>query len=360
MKRITFFYVFLFCVSAQAQVNFVKITNLDEAFKQARRENKLIFIDAYTDWCGWCKELDKKVFALPVIGDSMNRHFIATRLEMEQDSIGIMLARKYAVTGFPEGIVLNADGDLVYRIHGYSPPAYYAKSIADAANPEKHMKAGGYSRSFNIAYPAFYLDALPDKGVKKKWPDTAVLNTYLSKQADLSSEQNWVVMKRFYSQMNLTQYQRVLNGKKTFLEKFGVEEYEDLVHNLLSVRIQACVKDTDMACVLKYLDELEANVRNGRQSRTYYIENFYSKNGMWEKLATHITGQLPDSTYAANRSNLNDKAWTLYEESDDKHAPELVNNDAYGEGWMIKLTGFNQEEVGGLMKVEDYKKLVGA
>lgn len=41
-------------------------------------------------------------------------------------------------------------------------------------------------------------------------------------------------------------------------------------------------------------------------------------------------------------------------------APELVNNDAYGEGWMIKLTGFNQEEVGGLMKVEDYKKLVGA
>lgn len=41
-------------------------------------------------------------------------------------------------------------------------------------------------------------------------------------------------------------------------------------------------------------------------------------------------------------------------------APELVNSDAYGQGWMIKLTGFNQDEVAGLMNAADYKTLVGA
>ena len=41
-------------------------------------------------------------------------------------------------------------------------------------------------------------------------------------------------------------------------------------------------------------------------------------------------------------------------------SPELVNSDAYGEGWMVKITGFNQEEVSGLMNVTDYKTLVGA
>lgn len=41
-------------------------------------------------------------------------------------------------------------------------------------------------------------------------------------------------------------------------------------------------------------------------------------------------------------------------------APELVNNDPYGEGWMIKLTGFSQGEVDGLMKPADYRSLVGA
>jgi glycine cleavage system H protein len=41
-------------------------------------------------------------------------------------------------------------------------------------------------------------------------------------------------------------------------------------------------------------------------------------------------------------------------------APELVNSDAYGEGWMVKITGFIQEEGSGLMNVTDYKALVGA
>lgn len=41
-------------------------------------------------------------------------------------------------------------------------------------------------------------------------------------------------------------------------------------------------------------------------------------------------------------------------------APELVNSDAYGQGWMVKLTGFSQDEVSGLMNATDYKALVGA
>jgi glycine cleavage system H protein len=41
-------------------------------------------------------------------------------------------------------------------------------------------------------------------------------------------------------------------------------------------------------------------------------------------------------------------------------APELVNSDPYGEGWMISLTGFDAAEVSGLMSAAAYKELVGA
>lgn len=41
-------------------------------------------------------------------------------------------------------------------------------------------------------------------------------------------------------------------------------------------------------------------------------------------------------------------------------APELVNSDPYGEGWMITLTGFNAAEVSGLMNSADYKSLLEA
>lgn len=41
-------------------------------------------------------------------------------------------------------------------------------------------------------------------------------------------------------------------------------------------------------------------------------------------------------------------------------APELVNSDAYGQGWMIKMTGVSQEEVSGLLSADAYTALVGA
>ncbi|GAB5557816.1 MAG: glycine cleavage system protein GcvH [Schleiferiaceae bacterium] len=40
-------------------------------------------------------------------------------------------------------------------------------------------------------------------------------------------------------------------------------------------------------------------------------------------------------------------------------APEVVNSDPYGEGWMIKLAIANQDEVGELMSADEYKDLVG-
>jgi glycine cleavage system H protein len=41
-------------------------------------------------------------------------------------------------------------------------------------------------------------------------------------------------------------------------------------------------------------------------------------------------------------------------------APESVNNDPYGKGWMIKIKITNTDELSGLLNVDDYKKLIGA
>lgn len=40
--------------------------------------------------------------------------------------------------------------------------------------------------------------------------------------------------------------------------------------------------------------------------------------------------------------------------------PELVNNDPYGDGWMVKVTLSDASEVDGLLNADDYKALVGA
>jgi glycine cleavage system H protein len=42
------------------------------------------------------------------------------------------------------------------------------------------------------------------------------------------------------------------------------------------------------------------------------------------------------------------------------NSPELVNSDAYGEGWMIKCSIANSSELDGLMKADAYKSLINA
>ncbi len=43
-----------------------------------------MFIDVYTEWCGWCKKMDASTFKHPVIVDLMNKHFYAVKLDAEQ------------------------------------------------------------------------------------------------------------------------------------------------------------------------------------------------------------------------------------------------------------------------------------
>ena len=61
---------------------------LDEVQAAMKRQPKKVYIDMYTDWCGWCKVMDRKTFSNKHVISYMNEHFYAVKLNAEQrDSI---------------------------------------------------------------------------------------------------------------------------------------------------------------------------------------------------------------------------------------------------------------------------------
>ena len=44
---------------------------------------KKIFIDVYTDWCGWCKKMDAETFNNPEVAAYMQAHFYMVKLDGE-------------------------------------------------------------------------------------------------------------------------------------------------------------------------------------------------------------------------------------------------------------------------------------
>lgn len=47
------------------------------------KEPRKIVIDVYTDWCGWCKKMDKSTFSDPEVARLVNKHFYAVKLDAE-------------------------------------------------------------------------------------------------------------------------------------------------------------------------------------------------------------------------------------------------------------------------------------
>ena len=62
----------------------VKWITFEEAIKKSKTEKRPIFIDVYTDWCGWCKVMDKNTFNEPQVAKLLNEKFYAVKFDAEQ------------------------------------------------------------------------------------------------------------------------------------------------------------------------------------------------------------------------------------------------------------------------------------
>lgn len=103
----------------------------DEGLKIAAQNKKPLMVDFYTDWCGYCKKLDKTTYADPTVAKYVKEHFVAVKINAEsKESInlptgktnGAAIARSFGVTGYPAIWFLEPDGKKINFYPGYAPP----------------------------------------------------------------------------------------------------------------------------------------------------------------------------------------------------------------------------------------------
>lgn len=90
--------------------------SLGDALDRARAENRLVMVDVYTDWCGWCKKLDRETYGDLRVAAAL-RDVISIRVNAEKG--GEAVAATYRVRGFPTVLFLSGSGDVVKKVEGY-------------------------------------------------------------------------------------------------------------------------------------------------------------------------------------------------------------------------------------------------
>ncbi|HET7451459.1 MAG TPA: thioredoxin fold domain-containing protein [Thermoanaerobaculia bacterium] len=105
------------------------------ARREAAPRHALVVVDFYTDWCGWCRVLDRVVYPDPEVRRELDR---AVFLRLDAEGEGAEAARRYGVDGFPTIVFIDASGREVGRIRGFLPAPLFAaraRAILDGTGP---------------------------------------------------------------------------------------------------------------------------------------------------------------------------------------------------------------------------------
>ena len=116
-------------------VNFQDLT-YEEALQKAKAENKWVFVDCYTSWCGPCKMMADKIFPQKEAGDYFNPLFVCVKYDMEKGE-GLELAKKFDIQSYPTFVILNSEGVVRQKLMGSSELDEFIERVKKAlANTE--------------------------------------------------------------------------------------------------------------------------------------------------------------------------------------------------------------------------------
>lgn len=158
-----------------------------EALEKAKAEDKLVFVDSYTTWCGPCIKMAKNVFTQESVGNFFNENFINLKLDMEKED-GISFGHKYPVKAYPTLQFIDGEGKVVKKIQG-GQQAEGLISLGEAAL-KLNDKSGKYAEKYDEGNREYdlvlqYVKALNMAGK----PSLKISNDYLNSQPDITEEQ---------------------------------------------------------------------------------------------------------------------------------------------------------------------------
>jgi len=115
------------------------VHDLDSALNLAKTENKPIFIDFFTSWCGPCKVMTNEVFPQEKVGNFFNQQFINCKIQCDDKGIGVELGKKYLVYAYPTLMFLDPNGELIHAAAGSLSADEFIDLAKIAINPEKNL-----------------------------------------------------------------------------------------------------------------------------------------------------------------------------------------------------------------------------
>lgn len=139
MKKIfliAFFSCLSFAVQAQEKITWMKF---EDAVAANQANPKMLLVDVYTDWCGWCKKMDALTFKDPEVIEYINEGFYAVKLNAEDTNRTFeFMGKKYSeaemaaamrVRSYPNFVIIDPTLKNITQLPGYREPDQFLEGL---------------------------------------------------------------------------------------------------------------------------------------------------------------------------------------------------------------------------------------
>ena len=193
------------------------------ALSQAKSSGKLLFVDAFTSWCGPCKLMAKNVFTQNGVADFFNANFVNFAVDTEKGE-GVEVRERYKIEVYPTFLLIDGNGDEVFRVVGEHSGESFIELFRNGMNPEnsvsamkKKFEAGERDQAFVARYVQLLARANQREEMDK------VLEGYFRAMPvkDICEPGNWALYSRYVTGLRMPLYRLMVENAGEFRRYLG-------------------------------------------------------------------------------------------------------------------------------------------
>ncbi|MET6997470.1 thioredoxin fold domain-containing protein [Chitinophaga defluvii] len=335
MKKALLFALLLpfFAVAQDKGIHFEHGLSWAEIQAKAKAENKYIFIDCFTTWCGPCKYMSANIFPLEEVGNFMNDKYISVKVQMDEaakDNEEVkkwyadakMIGEKYSVRAYPTFLFFAPDGSIVDRQVGGGEAQAFIERCADALKPEKQYytqldqyNKGKKDPEFLRSLALLALDKYDQKNA------TTFSKLYLDQQKDLYTKENLEFINKFTNSSKDVGFKMFLEHPDKVNKILGSGAAENKIMEIAAqeeIYPKLMKKDKsapDWAGLEKAVKAKYPKLAEEMLLKTKVQYFSYVKDA--DNAVANIIAYMKKYGHKADPQELNEYAWTIFEKCND-------------------------------------------
>lgn len=300
-------------------VDFLEGPAWEEVLKQAQRTGKVIFLDAFTTWCGPCKKMEKQVFTQPETANFFNQKFINVKYDMERGE-GVDLKKRYGVKVFPTYLFITGSGEVIHKIVGaYFEAGEFLQYSRMSVTPgqrlvDLHQRYRNGERNSDLMFSYFKALRLAGEEIQEE----QLVKDYfaLMSKDHFMDETYWGIVKAFLKDPSTREFRILVENRDEIGQAIGMEEVDRKIFDVFNEQIQVMsrpegstisrVNEDAMISLLRNSEFPERNELLARALAAQYYRNgsYYEYAGVVDamldfKLLNYHTDPLQEFDYHA-------------------------------------------------------------